>query len=663
MASGVNVKMGVSGLSQFKNNMNQAKQATKTLDAQLALTEKQFKASGDAESYMAEKSELLKAKLEQQKKVVSNAEQALDEMRKKGIDTSSKSYQDLYRQMIQAKGAMIDTENELNGIADSGEDAAANVENMNDQLGAVGKGISYQNVTDALGKITDGMEAVMKKALEVGKAITKEVLGAGSWADDLNTRAAYFGLEPEELQRMEKTAALIDTSVESIVKARKKLMTNVGKGNKATDEALDALGIEYLGDAEDTFWKAGEAIMKLSDEAEQEAKANALFGKSWSELIPLFTAGREEYEKLNASWSVVDKEQVQALQDLDDEYQKLSIEFDTVKKKFDASIAQGLTPVMETLTGLMKEFNKYLESPQGKEMLESLGRAVGSLFEDLANVDPEGIVQSITGVIEDIKGALDWIKTNKSLVVGAVEAFIGAWAALKTAEGVTIALQLITGIKNLAGMGGTGGTLGALGSKLAAAGATTAVSGGISQVAQFASYNGGSVWDWLTHESPLGPVFQGFESLGEWWERMKAEQHERAQNFGSNWDANSENANIIAKNGGNTIRFWDDFWSRAFTGDTGWNWGPSGEGTGDDWTDEEAQDLSAAIARMTDQIEGDRSDTKKSTDDMTDAAGDMSKAAKNLPQNVRDALMGLKIVLDEQTVGQIIDSYLASKMD
>ena len=43
MASGVNVKMGVSGVAQFKQSMNQAKQAVKTLDAQLALNEKQFK--------------------------------------------------------------------------------------------------------------------------------------------------------------------------------------------------------------------------------------------------------------------------------------------------------------------------------------------------------------------------------------------------------------------------------------------------------------------------------------------------------------------------------------------------------------------------------------------------------------------------------------------
>ena len=80
MANGVNVKMGVSGVAQFKQSMKQAQQSVKTLDAELKLNEKQFKATGDAEAYLEQKAELLKKKLEEQKSAVSNAEKALDEM-------------------------------------------------------------------------------------------------------------------------------------------------------------------------------------------------------------------------------------------------------------------------------------------------------------------------------------------------------------------------------------------------------------------------------------------------------------------------------------------------------------------------------------------------------------------------------------------------------
>ena len=64
----IGVKMGVTGLSTFKSSMNQAQQSVKTLDAELKLSEAQFKASGDAEKYFAEQADLLKQKLKRQKK-------------------------------------------------------------------------------------------------------------------------------------------------------------------------------------------------------------------------------------------------------------------------------------------------------------------------------------------------------------------------------------------------------------------------------------------------------------------------------------------------------------------------------------------------------------------------------------------------------------------
>lgn len=451
MANGVNVKMGVSGLSQFKNNMNQAKQAVKTLDAQLALTEKQFKQSGDAESYMTEKSELLKAKLEQQKSVLANAEKALQEMSDKGVDKASKSYQDMYRQMLQAKGALLDTENEMNGVTDAADKASDGVSEMNSQLSRIGSGINYEQVSNSLSKISEGMDNAMKKAVSLGKAIVKDVLGAGSWADDLHTRAQYFGLTDEEMQRMEKTATLIDTPVEAIISAKKKLAKEKEAAGKNDMGAWAVLGIDptMTKDPEDLLWKTGEALMKLTDESKQEAYAQELLGRSWSELIPLFTAGREEYEKTKDSWSVVPQESIDALAEMDDQYHIMEEELDTVKKQLDAALAPAVTEVMKVLSGLMQEFNKFLQTDKGKEMMQGLTDAVTALFSDIANVDPEDVMNTLTGVLEGIKEAFEWIKDNKDLVVGAVEAFIGAWVAVEISSGITTVLNLINGIKGL----------------------------------------------------------------------------------------------------------------------------------------------------------------------------------------------------------------------
>ena len=377
MASGVNVKMGVSGIAQFKQNINQAKQSVKTLDAQLALTEKQFKASGDAESYMTEKAELLKAKLEQQKSVLANAEKALEDMASRGVDRASKAYQDMYRQMLQAKGEMLDTENAMNGVAEAGEEAANGVDEMNTQLKRVGDGVNFQNVTTSLGKITSGLERAAQKAVQLGKKIVSAMLGAGSYADELKTNASAYGLTTEQLQRMEKTSTIIDTSVESIVSAQKKLRKGMGSADKGVMGAFAALfGEGYDPNQkgwEDAFWDAGEAIKNFTDEEEREVYAQKLFGKSWNDLMPLFEAGREEYEKTNASWKVLSDEQIESLGKMDDEYQKLQQNIETLKLSVLSEFAEPMAKALETITSKVGEFTAWLESDEGKKYVDDCG--------------------------------------------------------------------------------------------------------------------------------------------------------------------------------------------------------------------------------------------------------------------------------------------------
>jgi len=458
MASGVNVKMGVSGVAQFKQSMNQAKQSVKTLDAQLALTEKQFKANGDSQSYMTEKTELLKAKLEQQKTVVENAEKALDSMVQNGVERSSTAYQNLYRDMLTAKGAMVDTESQLENLGTAGDDAATGVENADTALSNIGKGISYQNVTDSLGKISDGLGKIIKKAWQAGEELVRATLGAGSWADELQETADKMSIEgdwvitPEELQRMQKTSQIIDTDVDSIVAARRKLLKGMGGEDKDVFAFLHDNNIPTQGrKTEDVFWEVGESIMNVKDAAEQEAIAQKVLGKSWSELKPLFTAGRKEYEEMNASWSVVSNDQINSLTEMDDAYQKMSAEWETFKMEMLSAFSGPLTEGMETITGLFKELNEYLQSEEGKEKLAQIGDTISGLISGLTSIDPETIVQGLQGVIDKITDGLQWIQNNKDTVVTAVEAIIAAWAGLKVASGLTTVLKLVSAVQGISG--------------------------------------------------------------------------------------------------------------------------------------------------------------------------------------------------------------------
>lgn len=341
MASGVNVKMGVSGIAQFKQSISDAKQSIKTLDAQLSLTEKQFKATGDSESYMAEKTALLQAKLEAQKSVVQGAESALQQMAARGVDRSSQAYQNMYRQMIQAKSGMLDTENAINGISGASEKAGENVNEMNDELQNVGKGVAWENITNGLGKVIDKLESGAKAAINFGKKIAQSAMDSTGWADEILTTATKYGTDADTIQRMRNVAEIVDTDVDTILNAKSRLAKN-------KDSLADLIGLNASGmSLDEAFWKAGEAIQAMTDEFEKEEAAQKVFGRGWHDLVPLFTEGQEKYNNLMAEQNVLTNEQVERLGKADDAFKKVQQQVELMKNQFWADNADKITEFLQ----------------------------------------------------------------------------------------------------------------------------------------------------------------------------------------------------------------------------------------------------------------------------------------------------------------------------
>lgn len=455
MATGVNVKMGVSGVSEFKRHMKDVQNSAKTLDAALALNEKQFKATGDAEAYMATKSELLQTKIEQQKSIISDAETALKQMTDNGVDKASKAFQDMQQQLLKAKGELVDAETAMANISDSADTASVNAGNMSRELQQIGQGVNYQNITDGLDKITNGLGNIIKRAWQAGEALVNATLGAGSWADELKTTAEKYStpewtITPEELQRMRKTSAIIDTDVESIISARKKLLKGLGGEDKDVFGFLHDKNIATEGrKAEDVFWDVGEAIMAMTDDADQEAAAQKAFGKSWADLKPLFNAGRDAYEEMNQSWSVVSDEQVDNLGKMDDAYQKMQGEWETFQMQVLEALSGPMKESMDAISGLLKELNEYLQTPQGKEMLKQMGDTVSSLISDLTEINPEDVVNGLKDIIDGITESLKWIKDNSGLVKGALIAIGGGFLALKLLSAGATIMKLVNALTGL----------------------------------------------------------------------------------------------------------------------------------------------------------------------------------------------------------------------
>ena len=420
MASGVNVKMGVTGVAQFKADINTAKQSLKTLDEQLTLTEKEYKATGDAEAYMQRKTEQLQAKLETQQRICNDAEKALEQMRSNGVDMSSKAFQEMLRTLTKAKGEMIDTQAELQNIGSSANEARDGAEKMNSELKNIGAGVSWDNVTKGLGDIISKLENGARAAINFGKKVADSAMGSTGWADDILHLAQVYGTDAETIQKMMNVSEFIETDLETIMNAQSRLAKN-------KDSLPELLGFSADGmTVEQAFWKAGEAIQGMTDEFQKEEAAQKVFGRGWKELIPLFSEGQEEYNRQLAETDVLTNAQVEALGKADDSFKQIQQQVELMKNQFWAENADKITELLQWI----------IDNKEG--VVAAIG-AIGVAFGGLKLAE---MALNVAKVVDGFK--------NLGVLKGAGEATGAAGASGATS---TVGALGATGLGGLAGLG------------------------------------------------------------------------------------------------------------------------------------------------------------------------------------------------------------------
>lgn len=371
-------------VSGFKKGLEEAQQSVKTFDAALAKNEAQLKKTGDAEEYMKQKSAILEGQIQAQQKVVDAFTAKLKEMADNG-DSSSKAYNKMAENLLKAQTKLTNMETELQNVGKESKSADTELRN-------IGKNITWSNVSEGLKKITDQLESGARAAINFGKRIARSAMDSTSWADDILSRAASYDVDAETLQRMENVAAYIDTDVDTIIKAKDKLANSKGS-------LPELLGITTDGKSvDDLFWETGEAIMNLAEASDQSAIAQKVFGKSWRELLPLFTAGRETYEEMIDNQNVLTNEQVENLGRADDAIQSFKQQIELMKNEFWADNADKITELLQ------------------------------------------------------------WLIDNKDGVVTALMGIAGAFGAIKIAQFASSLTQVIDGFKTLGFLGGTGAT-------------------------------------------------------------------------------------------------------------------------------------------------------------------------------------------------------------
>lgn len=470
----IKTRFSLEGEQQFKSAMTNAANAIKVLNSEQKLAKAQFQNTGDAERYAAQQATILQQKIEQQRGAVKAAEQAIKQLTDNGVSPASRQFQQWQMKLNNAQTELEKMQTELQNVNSTMQETSNAANEAGDAVESIGKNVSYDTVINGISKITGAMESAARKAAELAGELITTMKDAAAWADDLATQATVYGIDAATLQRMRYTADLLDTSVESIMKSRQKLINNMVYGNEDIQQSFKKLGIttqEFMEgkygpvstgyrDWADVFWEVGDALSRMDDFEEASALATKLLGKSWAELLPLFDndwaekgykSAREYYEATMESWDVVSNENVAKLTALDDAVHRMDNEFTTLKNTVLAEIAPGFETLATAASDLLSEFNKYLATDEGQQKLADLSEAVVELFSEITDLDFGTAMDTAKGALNSLTSGLKWIKSNWKTVETGLRGLGLAFGLLKISEGVLTFMQLLAAGKFLFG--------------------------------------------------------------------------------------------------------------------------------------------------------------------------------------------------------------------
>ena len=542
----------------FKAGVSQAQAALKTLDAALKTNEASFRAGGDAETYMQQKTQLLNDKMAAQKNLVAQLQAGLNRMKASGIDPLSAEYQNLEAKMLNAQTAMLETSTAISGLDESQQKAAGSASKLAQNVSSINRTVSLDQVIGGIDRITSGLENAAEMALRLGKNILGGVRGSAEGADEIATQAGILGMDIEEYQKYSKVfSTTAELTVSDWLKAKQRINSIIHSPTKEQTTILGALGISTresgiagkygivegaAKDYEDLFWEIGETLRRKVESGQlsqglAEDYANQIFGKGWANLNNIFGMGRSNFEKELENQTVVSEDTINKLAELNDAYVKLTGDFDSLKMEVTGGLAPALTDAAKVLDSLLGKLMDYLQSEKGQEALDKMGDAVAKMFEDLSNIDPDQAITTVTDVIDRLTNGVEWIADNYGKVETGLKVIAGAWGLLKVSEGALTALKIIAALKGISISGAAGGAAG--GGLLQTAGSW--IGGKLSGVTNWigGALNGAAVGDWVTNNTTFGQTIRDggglLEAVRRQRDKIVTDITDNVNNFASDW--------------------------------------------------------------------------------------------------------------------------------
>ena len=462
MAREIKTSLIVDGEQAFKRSINEANTSMKNLGTQLTLAQAQFKKDGDAMKLMETRSKALKGEIDQQEKIVEALEKAVQDSAKAYGENSEKT-EKWQAELNRAKAKLTNLQSELTlneqGLDRNGkafDESSQHAADYQATLQSIGKNVSFETITSGINGVTSLVTAAIDKIVDLGKKLVEIMRESAQWADDLVTQSIVNGLSVEDQQRMDYASKFADTSVDTIMKARDKVVNKMVKGWKSGDlDMWQFLGIDpsTSRDPLEVLFEVGETLRSMAtidgNDVRADAYAMEVFGKSYRELLPLFQYGRDAFFQKMSEAPIVSDENIGKLTSLNDKFDELDSRITQLKETALAQLAPALEGVVGTINTMLEEFGKWMESDEGKQAMSELSEAIKELFSGLKDVKFKDVIDKVKDAINGIKDALLWLNEHKDDVVTALEIIAGGFALLKVSELALNIGKIVSGFQTL----------------------------------------------------------------------------------------------------------------------------------------------------------------------------------------------------------------------
>lgn len=344
---------------------------------------------------------------------------------------------------------LSDSEKALQELSAAEDEAGDSADETSGKLSNMG------SVIDGIGGLVKGTVAVVTGlALAVGAvtvAIGGLVFSTASASAELVDLSAKTGISTTQLQELAYVGEQVGTSQETITGSLARLTRSMSGAQDQwadfseaqaeaaaegeefdgqlgdTAAAFERLGISVtdssgqLRDRQDVFNEIITALANVSNEAERDALAMEIFGKSAMELNPLIKAGAEEMNRLaqeaHEVGAVMSEEDVAAFEAFDDTLASLKAGLQGTLGTLASAFLPGFQAVFDQAGGYLREFASIVKTSDGDfgALADGLGGLLSKIIGDVASQAPQ-MLQAGLGILQSV---IDSIVTNLPTLIDA----------------------------------------------------------------------------------------------------------------------------------------------------------------------------------------------------------------------------------------------------